>query len=106
MTERRRFIQSEEFMSKGFDDAVAIIRSRVQFVPWEHCGSFMDVVAMHAYLTRDEAENAFYADVFLVPSQDLPSMSAPPRDSIAGLFTFSYPSGLNHNVRFRPDSPV
>ncbi len=56
-------------------------------------------------ITRGSGENEFYADVFCIPAAELPPMSAPPRNSIAGLFTFSYSSGLNYNVRFRPEVP-
>jgi len=56
-------------------------------------------------VTRGDAENDFYADVFIIPRAELPPMSAAPRKSIAGLFEFRYPSGMQHTVRFRPDTP-
>ena len=58
MTDIKRFIQSEEFITKSFNEAVQVMKNRFPTVKWEHCGVFMDVAAMHAYLTKDQADAA------------------------------------------------
>lgn len=56
--ETRRFVETEGFMDKTFEEAGDIIRARYPSVKWDSCGAFMDVRAMQAYLTKEEAERA------------------------------------------------